>query len=112
MCADVLQYGDPRWPRGRIAGLLGFVLAVVLVSDLPVVHAHEAPGLYDEDCPLEQLAAAAPHIALPTVPDVPSPTPAPDPVPTVRVTASVSVPFASFASRAPPVLVPCRTLAP
>jgi len=108
MHADVLQDGEPRSPLRRIGVLLGFVLAVVVISDLPAVHAHEAPGLYDEDCPMERLAAPAPSVSLPQALDVPAPVPAPDPVPTVPVTASVGVAFASFEPRAPPPVLLLR----
>ncbi len=104
--------GPPRLSVSLWGMLLGVVLAVVVLSDLSVVHAHDAPGLYDEQCPLERLAAGAPYVSLPQALDVPNPVPALDPVPTVLVTASVGVPFASFESRAPPVLVLGRPLAP
>jgi hypothetical protein len=104
--ADVSQQGGPVAPGRRLGVLLGFVLALVVVVDLPVVHAHEAPGLYDEVCSLERLAAAAaaPAVPLPAATDLPHPTPVLDPPPTGPVTAAARVPFGSFESRAPPVL--------
>jgi hypothetical protein len=92
---------------------VAFVLALVLVSDLPVVHDHDAPGLYDPDCPLEQQAANAPPIvSSPSGPDVPHPAAALDPGPAELLIALVSDPFGFFESRAPPRLAPRRPLAP
>jgi len=85
--------------------LLGVLLAVVVLGDLPVVHAHDAPGLYDEDCPLERLAGAPPQVSLPQTPLLPLPGLAPEAVPTRPLAATGGALFAAFDSRAPPVLV-------
>jgi hypothetical protein len=103
--AGVLQHDGRRSPAHRLGVLLGFVLAVVVVGDLPVVHAHQAPGVYDEDCPLERLAAAAPPVPLSSAPAVPQPARALESVPTGVVTATARLPFASFEPRAPPLRV-------
>lgn len=92
--------------------LLGVLVAVVVLGDLPVVHDHDAPGLYNEDCPLVRLAAAAPTVPLPQARGIPLPLPAPDGVPASPVLGSAVIRLASFESRAPPVLVPRRHLAP
>jgi hypothetical protein len=98
--------GPPRAARGRGVGvLLGVLLAVVVLGDLPVVHAHDAPGLYDEDCPLERLAGAPPQMSLPQTLLLPLPVSVPEAVPTRPLAATGGALFAAFDSRAPPVLV-------
>jgi hypothetical protein len=98
--------GPPPASAGRGVGvLLGVLLAVVVLGDLPVVHAHDAPGLYDEDCPLERLAGAPPQVSLPQTLLLPLPVSAPEAVPTRPLAATGGALFAAFDSRAPPVLV-------
>jgi hypothetical protein len=92
---------SPGWCRGL---LLAVVLTLLVASDLPVVHAHDAPGFYDEDCPLERLASVTRFVPLPSAPDVPHPAPAVDSVPTGVLSAAARVPCASFEPRAPPLL--------
>ena len=90
--------------RTSVGGILFVVvLAVVIPSDLPVIHVHDAPGFYDEDCPLERLAAAKPPVPPPPDLAMSKPVPVSAPVPTILSSASVDGAFASFESRAPPV---------
>ena len=66
-------------------GFVGLVLALFVAGGVPTVHGHDAPGLYDEDCPLLCLAIARPGVPLPSVPAMAPLVPAPDPVPPVLV---------------------------
>jgi hypothetical protein len=43
-----------------LAGIVGAV-------DLPVVHDHHLPGIFNEECPLGRLAARAPRLPSPDV---------------------------------------------
>jgi hypothetical protein len=104
MRADRSQNASSQSPGWRWRLLLGVVLALLVVHDLPVVHGHEASGFYDEDCPLERLASVTRSVPLPSAPDVPQPAPAVDSVATGVVSAAARVPFASFEPRAPPLL--------
>ena len=67
------------------------------------MHGHDAPGLYDEDCPLLCLAIARPGVPLPSVPAMAPLVLAPDPVPAVLVLGLTDVSRASFDPRAPPL---------
>ena len=68
------------WWAGRLFGLL---LALFVTGSVPTVHGHDAPGLYDEECPLVWLAVARPGVPLPSVPAMAPLVPAPDLVPPV-----------------------------
>ena len=99
----------PAWWAGLLAGL---VLAVLVVDELPVVHDHDRPGIYNEECPLARLAAGGPRAAL-----SPSPDPillfcAPEAVPVAPPAVRAPVRLASFDPRAPPSrpLLPSRAL--
>jgi hypothetical protein len=62
--ANVWQSLPHRWSaRGAIV-LVGLLLAVLAVVDVPVEHDHDAPGLYDLECPLARLAVATPRLSL------------------------------------------------
>lgn len=78
---------------------------VLLAADLPTVHEHHAPGVYNEDCPLARLAAVAPRVPQPHAVDAPRPLTAPDaPLLTTAVRpATLRAP--SSAPRAPPAVV-------
>src|SRR5262245_51316112 len=62
-----LQLGCRRRPAGvrcwRVGALVTLVLALLAASDLPVVHDHDAPGLYNEECPLARLATTSPRLS-------------------------------------------------
>ena len=94
------------WPRRWAGGLVAALLTAVLLGDLPEVHTHDAPGLYDEDCPLVRLAAAGPRVPLPRPPDFPLPASAVAVVPAPPVVRVVAVPRVPFEPRAPPVQTP------
>jgi hypothetical protein len=94
------------WPRRWAGGLVAALLITVFLGDLPEVHGHDAPGFYDEDCPLARLAAAGPRVPLPQPPDVLLPAPAVHPVPAPPVVAVAAVPRVSFDPRAPPAQTP------
>lgn len=96
------------WQAGVLAGL---VLALLFVGDLPVVHDHDPPGLYDEDCPIARLGAVGPRASLALRPDLNPPARAPEPAPVVtRALLSVVSP-ASFDPRAPPPVPPLSSRA-
>jgi hypothetical protein len=91
--------------------LVGFFLALLIAGDLPVVHGHDAPGLYDENCPLARLGAGGPRASLALRPDLNSPARAPESAPVVtRGLLSVGTP-ASFDPRAPPPVSPLSSRA-
>jgi hypothetical protein len=82
--------------------LIGLLLALLALSDLPEVHDHGASGLYNENCSLARLAAPPPGVST----DRPACEPllglAPHP-PAVRPAAAWSgSSLDSFESRAPP----------
>jgi hypothetical protein len=94
-------------PRARRTGvLLGVLLAAtIFVVDLPLVHHHDEPGLYNEECALDRLAARAPGAPSPDA------TRAPDPLPVCETVAETLwveplLPcLVASPPRAPPVVV-------
>lgn len=97
---------SPRVRNWRAGTVVGFILALLIVGDLPVVHDHDAPGLYDEDCPLARLGAVGPRASLASGPDLSPPACAPEAGSVVpRALPSVVSP-ASFDPRAPPLTPP------
>jgi hypothetical protein len=102
---------SPRIRDWQAGALVGLILALLIVGDLPVVHDHDAPGLYDEDCPLARLGAVGPRASLALRPDLNLPAPAPEPAPVLtRALPSVVSP-ASFDPRAPPAASPLSSRA-
>lgn len=95
------------WLRdGRAAALVGLILALLVVGDLPVVHDHGAPGLYNDECPLARLATMSPRASVSQDPD-PSWLPCmPEAVPTAPPVVLALFSPASFAPRAPPSISP------
>ena len=88
--------------NGRVGALVGLVLALFVVGDLPVVHDHGAPGLYNEECPLARLATTSPRASVSQDPDPFLFACTPDAVPTAPPVALAPFSPASFAPRAPP----------
>jgi hypothetical protein len=86
--------------------LVGFFLALLIAGDLPVVHGHDAPGLYDEDCPLARLGAIGPRASLAFGPNLSPPARAPEARPAVLSPLLSVVCPASFDPRAPPLTPP------
>ena len=94
-------------PAGRrhswwAGGFVGLVLALFVAGGVPTVHDHDAPGLYDEECPLLCLAIARPGVPLPSVPAMAPLVSAPDPIPPVLVLGLTHVSRALSDPRAPP----------
>jgi hypothetical protein len=93
------------WARDWRLGALVSLLVLLVVADLPVVHDHDEPGVYNEECPLGRLATCPPGASAPDT------MPAPGLLPVCKAlvpTVSVEAPPASVAPsapRAPPVLV-------
>jgi hypothetical protein len=86
----------------RVTALVGLGLILLVVGDLPVVHDHDEPGVYNEECPLTRLATTGPRVSLSSAPDLSLLVCAPETVPiAARV---VLAPFSppSFDPRAPP----------
>ena len=96
------------WWAGRLFGLL---LALLVSGSVPTVHGHDAPGLYDEECPLVLLAVMKPGIPFPSMPAIAPLTRAPDLVPPVLALGFTDVSLASFDPRAPPPQTPLPVLA-
>jgi hypothetical protein len=91
------------WVRnGRAAALVGLILALLVVGDLPAVHDHGGPGLYNEECPLARLATTSPRASVSRDPDLFLFACTPDAV--LAAPRVILAPFspASFAPRAPP----------
>jgi hypothetical protein len=94
-----------RWARDWRVGALVGLLILLVVGDLPVVHDHDEPGVYNEECPLGRLATCPPGAS------APDPMPAPGLLPMFDAlvpSVSVEAPAGSIAPsapRAPPVLV-------
>ena len=101
----------PATPPWRSAAFIAVSVATVellillVVGDLPVVHDHDEPGVYNEECPLGRLATCPPGAS------APEPMPAPGLLPMFDAlvpSVSVEAPAGSIAPsapRAPPVLV-------
>jgi hypothetical protein len=107
-CNTIFARRRHPWWAG---GFVGLVLALCVAGGVPTLHDHDAPGLYDEECPLLCLAIARPGVPLPPVPAVVPLAPAPDPVPLVLVRGLTDVSRASFDPRAPPPQVHLPVLA-
>jgi hypothetical protein len=101
-----LQLGCRRrspWVQDRRAGaLVGLILALLVVGDLPVVHDHGAPGLYNEECPLARLDTTSPRTSVSQDPDPFPLACTPEAVPTAPPVVLAPFSPASFAPRAPP----------
>jgi hypothetical protein len=82
--------------------LVGLLLAVFVLSDLPEVHDHDAPGLYNEECPLARLAAPAPGVSTDRATHAPLLGPAPNPTVVRPAAAWSGSSLDAFESRAPP----------
>jgi len=95
-----------RLTRGGFKIVVCLLAALVLLAaDLPTVHEHHAPGVYNQDCPLARLAAVAPRTPLPDPIAAPRPLPVCEaPSPTLRVELAPP-PVASCAPRGPPAVV-------
>jgi hypothetical protein len=93
------------WTRDwRLGAPLGLLLLVV-VADLPVVHGHDEPGLYNEECPLARLGTCTPRILVPAAMPAPEPLPVCDALwPTIWAGAPPAS-IAPSAPRAPPAVV-------
>jgi hypothetical protein len=101
--------GRPAWGVGLLVGL---VLALLVVDDLPVVHDHDQPGVYNEECPLARLATGGPRATLAPNPELILLLRAPEAVSVAPPAIRASVSLASFDPRAPPsrLLLPSRAL--
>jgi hypothetical protein len=93
----------PDWPIGALAGL---VLVLLVVGDLPVVHDHEEPGIYNEECPLARLATTCPRASLSSTPDPALLVRAPETLPVASRGVLTAFSSASFDPRAPPSDLP------
>jgi len=82
--------------------MVGLVLALLLLGDLPAVHDHGKPGLYNEDCPLARLAAGGPRACLTSSLDLIVLLAAPAALPVARRAVPPRASPASFDPRAPP----------
>jgi hypothetical protein len=88
-----------------LARWLPIVVALaVFAVDLPVVHDHETgnPGIFDEDCPLERLAAGTGSGVASPRPDLQRPTAAIDAPAPARTPALPARPALPVDARAPP----------
>jgi hypothetical protein len=94
----------PRIPVWRAGALVGLILGLLIVGDLPIVHDHGTPGLYNEECPLARLATASPRASVSPDLDQAMLVRTPEAVPAAP--RAVRAPFspASFDPRAPPFL--------
>ena len=95
--------GRRRCPAWWASGLFGLLVVLLLAGGVPAVHAHQGPGLYDEECPLVWLALPRPGAAVTSVPTVGPPAGIPDPVAVFVVTGPAPASLASFDPRAPPL---------
>jgi hypothetical protein len=98
-CNTISARRRATWWAG---GLFGLFLVLFVAGGVPTVHGHDAPGLYDEDCPLLCLAVARPGMPLRSVPAMAPLVLALDPVLPVLVLGLTDVSRASFDPRAPP----------
>ena len=80
------------------------LLLILLVAGTPLtVHAHDGPGLYDEECPLVWLTVAKPGVPFASMPALAPLVRAPDPVAVLVVADLAQVSPESFDPRAPPL---------
>ena len=107
------RHGAPSGLSARHVGaLVGLALVLLLLDDLPVVHDHAKPGLYNEECPLARLAAGGPRAFRSSSPDPMVLLRAPEALPVAPHAAPAQVSPPSFDPRAPPAgpLLPFRAL--
>ena len=98
------RHGAPSRLSARHVGApIGLAMVLLLLlGDLPVVHDHGKPGLYNEECPLARLAAGGPRASLSSSPDPMVLLRAPEALPTAPRAVPTQVSPASFDPRAPP----------
>src|SRR5262249_43511334 len=97
--------------RRTVGAMLGLVLALLVVGDLPVVHDHAASGLYNDECPLARLATASPRVSTSTDPGPFFLACAPEAVPAGPHAILAPFSLTSFDPRAPPLSLPLPSLA-
>jgi hypothetical protein len=85
-----------------VTTLLGLGLVLLVVGDLPVVHRHDGPGVYNEECPLARLATTGPRASVSPVPDLSLILRTRETVPVAERVLLTSFSPASFDPRAPP----------
>jgi hypothetical protein len=95
-----------------VTALIGLGLILLVVDDLPVVHDHDGPGLYNEECPLARLGTTNARVSVSSAPDLSLVVCAPETVPVAVRVSLASFSPAPFAPRAPPSgpLLPSRAL--
>ena len=95
-----------------MGALVGLALVLLLLGDLPVVHDHARPGLYNEECPLALLAAGGPRASRSSSPNPMVLLRALEALPVAPHAAPAQVSPPSFDPRAPPArpLLPFRAL--
>jgi hypothetical protein len=94
-----------HWARDWRLGALVGLLVLLVVGDLPVVHNHDDPGLYNEECPLSRFATSPPGVTAPDAMPARGPLPICEAlVPPAWVEVSLA-PIAPSAPRAPPAVV-------
>jgi hypothetical protein len=86
----------------RVTALVGLGLVLLVVGDLPVVHDHDEPGVYNEECSLARLATASPRASLSSAPDLSLLVCAPETVPVAARVVLAPFSLASFDPRTPP----------
>jgi hypothetical protein len=94
-----------RWARAWRLGALVGLLVLLVVGDLPVVHGHNEPGLYNEACPLGRLATCPPGASAPEAMAAPGLLPAGEALVTTAPVDAPPAPIAPSAPRAPPAVV-------
>src|SRR5262249_52972040 len=106
-------WDNSRWLATRHVGaLVGLVLALLVLCDLPAVHDHGKAGLYNEDCPLARLAAGGPRACLSSSLDPTVLVRVPEELPVSPRAVPPQASLVSFDPRAPPSrsLLPSRAL--
>jgi hypothetical protein len=95
-----------QWARAwRVGPLVGLGLLLLVTGDLPVVHDHDEPGLYNEECPLGRLATSSPRASAPDAMPAPGSPPACDAFVASVSVAALGAAVLPSAPRAPPVVV-------
>jgi hypothetical protein len=87
----------------RAHALVGLILALLFIGDLPVVHDHDRSGVYNEECALARLATASPRASVSADLDLSVLVCAPEAVSTAPRAILALVSPTSFDPRAPPV---------
>ncbi len=91
------------WRRaGRSGVLLALLLVAMVAGAVPVVHSHDAQGLYDQECLFSCLAAGKPSLPSSVVAAQAQHVPVPDPTPVVVGLGPTEATLAAFDSRGPP----------